>query len=120
MNVLLVFVGGGLGSVFRYAVSLLTPHIYSGNFPLATFLSNILACSILALAMWIIQSDAASQSWIHPFVAVGICGGFSTFSTFSMETVTLVQSGYVWLATLNILLSLSVGLALLVAFLPKS
>lgn len=104
----LVFVGGGLGCVFRYAISDLVLRFHVGSFPLATFLSNVLSC--IVLIMLISSADASVPKWVKPALLAGFCGGFSTFSTFSLETAQLIKNGNPWVAVLNIAISVSVCL----------
>ena len=101
-----VFLGGGLGSVCRFGVSVLTVKNFDQNLPLATLISNLLACVILALSVGVYSQLSGRFDWIRPFVVVGFCGGFSTFSTFGYETVLLLKSQQYGLAVLNILVSI--------------
>ena len=104
MNWLLVFIGGGLGSLARYSISKLCL-CYNGAFPIATLISNIAASLILAILL-VIFYKKPDLVWIQPLIIIGFCGGFSTFSTFSLENVQLFQQAqYSWLFG-NILISL--------------
>jgi len=99
-NLLMVFVGGGLGSLCRYGISRMmfnvTPH-----FPSGTLVANILSCILLGylfgVALKTPLADPAKLLWM-----TGFCGGFSTFSTFSLETFVLFESGHTGYALLNI------------------
>ncbi len=106
MNYLLIFLGGGLGSVSRYGIS----RIFSGlslNFPYATLTSNLLASILLAFAVY--QMPKTDAGWMPYFLVIGFCGGFSTFSTFSHELVLLLQNGNWIQAALYIAVSVGCG-----------
>lgn len=114
MNALLVFFGGGLGSVLRYLVSLVISKYYQGVFPLATFLSNVFSCLLLVLVVESIRrTGMVEASIVRYLLLIGFCGGFSTFSTFSFETVLLIKNGNPWVAVGNIVISVSVCLILI-------
>lgn len=112
-NFLVVFLGGGLGSITRYGISELVKSNFKSTLPLATFCSNIISCIILAIAVGYFSEKAGFSPVVRLLIVVGFCGGFSTFSTFSYETVELMRSGNTLLAIANILISVTVCVALI-------
>jgi fluoride exporter len=112
-NILLVFLGGGLGSIARYGVSEIVKTHFKTSYPLATFLSNSASCLILALIVGVFSSKMEGYPVLKMLLVVGFCGGFSTFSTFSFETVALMRSGNLIIAFANVLISVSVCLAVI-------
>ncbi|WP_341484992.1 fluoride efflux transporter CrcB [Christiangramia aestuarii] len=90
-NLILVFIGGGLGSSLRY---LLSKYLNAGQLlPYGTFLVNILGSLILGMTLgWAIKSNTLNSP-TNLLLAVGFCGGFTTFSTFSFENYSLIKSG---------------------------
>jgi CrcB protein len=113
MNALYVFIGGGLGSLARYGIGIISTHFFTHTFPFATLISNVLACLILAITTVFFIQKGAYENWLQPLIVTGFCGGFSTFSTFGHETVQLIQLGNPILAILNILISLATGIGLI-------
>ena len=111
-NLLAVFLGGGLGSLLRYGISLWLRK-YSTNFPYGTLTANFFACLVLGLAFFSFTEASNLSSTHKSFILVGFCGGFSTFSTFSMETFKLIQQGQTGLAVSYVLISVFICLALL-------
>ncbi len=116
MSVVWVFIGGGLGAVMRFLLGLgVKP--YADKFPLATLLSNVLASLLLGLFLVMIKSKVQhSEAW-NQFLIIGICGGFSTFSSFAKENVELFERGQSALAILNILVN--TALCILAVWLTK-
>jgi len=108
MAYLWVFLGGGLGSMCRFGIARMLP-VQSDAFPWATFLANGISCVILGfLAAYMLKSPLARPAAL--FWMTGFCGGFSTFSTFTLETWSLLQKGLIGLAAANILVSVIICL----------
>lgn len=106
-NVILVGLGGGLGAIMRYLISLL---VKTGYFPLGTLLINIVGSLVLGIVM----ASTINEPGPGPtklFLATGICGGFTTFSAFAYETLSLLQIGKYESAFLYILLSVAISIA---------
>lgn len=98
---LIVFGGGGLGAVLRYLINR-----YVGTaqmqFPWATLAANVLSCLLLGFAIgWLAFRSGQSQLLRLLFVT-GFCGGLSTYSTFTLESIELYKSSMIWLFLLNI------------------
>ena len=114
MSWFMVFIGGGLGSVVRYGISMFVLRHFQDNLPIATLVSNVFACLLLAL-VFSLNSDfqGVGGRLLKLAVVVGFCGGFSTFSTFSYETVQLIKNGNHLVAAGNVIISVAFCLILL-------
>ena len=105
MNFALVFIGGGAGSLLRYAIGILLQRSLL-SFPLATLIANVLACLVFAITLKNINAGEGDGFFSRPLLLTGFCGGLSTFSTFGYETFMLLkQEQWLW-AAVNITVSL--------------
>jgi CrcB protein len=107
MKFLWVFIGGGLGSVARYGLSRFMSK-WTTDFPWGTFTTNVLASLVLALLVYQLPDNLAND-WVKLFLITGFCGGFSTFSTFSLEVFQLFNQGNFGMAALYVASSVLLG-----------
>ncbi|MBM3163755.1 MAG: fluoride efflux transporter CrcB [Chlorobi bacterium] len=98
-NVLLVGIGGFLGSIARYLVALVMPFAGTG-FPFATFTVNLLGSFFIGLLSELAVSTTLVSPEMRLFLATGFCGGFTTFSSFMYENSALIQDGQVFYMSL--------------------
>jgi len=113
-----IFLGGGLGSVCRFAIGKVVLNLTDSRFPWGTLSANLLSCLVLGIVLSVAGKGVIrSESWLA-FLTIGFCGGFSTFSTFSIETLRLMRDGMYLFAGLNVALSV-VACLLILYFLVK-
>jgi fluoride exporter len=93
---IVIAVGGGVGAVGRYALAQALP-TRSGQFPWGTFVTNVLGCFLIGVLMVLITEVWSAHRLVRPFLGVGILGGFTTFSTYTVEIRGLLQPGSVGL-----------------------
>ena len=106
---ILVGVGGFLGSVVRYLLSTLISFDSPTSIPLGTFLVNVIGCFVIGV-IYSFSERFMIGSEVRLFLATGVCGGFTTFSAFSAESIVLFRDGNYTFAVLYILSSVIVGL----------
>jgi CrcB protein len=107
----LIFIGAGIGGVLRFVIGSLVYAHYGRNFPYGTLVVNLTGCLIIGFAYVLITRKAEDVGpWLVGFVIVGILGGYTTFSSFSLETLDLIQKGRLLYATYNVCLSVGCGI----------
>ena len=115
MKYLIVFAGGGVGAALRYWMQGVI-HTFSGAaFPYGTMVVNVLGSFLIGFLMSVFDERFVVQPMLRVFLTVGLLGGFTTFSSFSYETMALLRDGSYSLGLLNV--AGSVGLCLAVAWL---
>lgn len=106
-DLLFVFLGGGAGSILRYMVS---RWLNTSFFPWGTLAVNIIGCFLVSLfGTWIARQSLPTD--LRLLMVVGLCGGFTTFSTFGNETMTMLRNGHLLLSLIYIFLSVAAGIA---------
>ena len=105
-QLLLVALGGALGSAMRYLTAILLARHYTGSIPLATLVVNVLGCFLIGLLMGL----CSETTYLRLLFITGFCGGFTTFSTFTAESYVMFREGAYGLALLYIAGSVLIGL----------
>lgn len=102
IKLLFLMTGGALGTLARYAASGLAHRLTDSLFPVGTMLVNTAGSLLIGIA-WAFWEDSSLPAYIRSFLFIGFFGGFTTFSTFSLETLNLIRDNEIRLAALNIL-----------------
>ena len=105
-----VSLGGALGSVCRWSLTKLIYAVVSNAFPWATLSINLLGCVCIGLLYAIFNKNVGLNTWLSPFLITGFCGGFTTFSTFSYESLGLLKHNEPFYFALYVLASVGLGL----------
>ncbi|ABS08351.1 MULTISPECIES: fluoride efflux transporter CrcB [Shewanella] len=108
-NLLLVALGGSIGAVFRYLISIFMIQVFGSSFPFGTLLVNVLGSFLMGVIYALGQMSHISPE-LKALIGIGLLGALTTFSTFSNETLLLLQEGDWLKATLNVVLNLSLCL----------
>ena len=101
MNFLLIAIGGAVGSVARYSVSLAAVRLVDVSYPVGTFAVNVLGCFAFGVLAGVGDHRLTLSTQARAFLLVGLLGGFTTFSTYAFESIVLVRDGRAGLALLN-------------------
>jgi|SRR6185436_2490596 len=104
LNYLMVAIGGALGSVARFWISTLVAERVTETFPLGTLIVNVTGSFLIGLFAALSRSGGVAHS-TRAFLMAGVCGGYTTFSSFSLQNLQLLQSGNYYYAGLNTALS---------------
>ena len=119
IEILAVFIGGGLGCLARFGVSNAITILISSSLPVATLVSNIASCLIFGAGFYFFPEKMADNSTFRLLLITGFCGGFSTFSSFSFETLELFRNGNIFYGIANISVSIILCSAILYFFVSE-
>jgi len=104
-TLLAVAVGGAIGSLLRYTISLRAVDWFGADFPYGTLLVNTLGSLLMGFLVFYFHGRVVETSVLRPFLLIGLLGGFTTFSAFSMETLALFSDGSYFRGLINVIIS---------------
>lgn len=114
LNILSVGLGGFIGAVCRYLIGLI-PINEITTFPIKTFAINVMGCIVIGVVTVVAAKNSSLSPHMLLFLKVGVCGGFTTFSTFALESEDLIKNGNVMMSFLYVLGSVLVGVGVIFA-----
>lgn len=109
-QLIMVGIGGGVGSIFRFLVSTITSKYVHGTFPLATFIVNLSGCFLIGLLVGLLGQHSQANMHLKLLLVTGFCGGFTTFSAFANENLQLIQQSQSILALVYTIASVVLGI----------
>ena len=110
LRIVLIGFAGLMGTLARYALSGFVARRFGETFPTGTLLVNVIGCFLAGFLFYLFQERFLVSELTRTAVMIGFLGGFTTFSSYALQTMTLLRDGEVFLATVNIVLSNVVGL----------
>jgi CrcB protein len=113
VNVVYVALGGALGSVARYLLTVAVHRYTAAGFPYGTFTVNIIGCAVFGVIIGLAEHRIDLTPAVRAFFLVGVLGGFTTFSAFTFDTLELLRTAAFFRATFNVLGQITLGLAAL-------
>ena len=111
-KLLLIGLAGFIGTLSRYWLSGVVARRYGETFPMGTLVVNLVGCFLVGLLFYLLQERFLVNQTVRTVILIGFLGGFTTFSSFGLQTFTLLQDGEFGLAALNILGANVIGLVL--------
>ena len=112
IEVMLVALGGGVGAVGRYLTALAAARLWGESFPWGTMIANLAGCFTIGMVYAVGVEAGGISPRARLFLMTGLLGGLTTFSSFSLETTTLLMSGSSWHSLLNLVANVGLGLIL--------
>ena len=111
INITIIGLGGFLGAIARYTLGGLVHHFLpNGTFPYGTVAVNLIGCLIISFLSGLVEFRQLFTPELRLFLLIGLLGGFTTFSTFSFETIALIQDSEIFRAIINVLIHVIGGL----------
>lgn len=114
-SLLAVTIGGGIGAGLRYLVNIAATQWFGHGFPYGTAIVNILGSLLMGVTIGLLAKFLPVADWVRPFVVIGLLGGFTTFSTFSLDIVNLYENQQLGALALYIIGSVILGVTALIA-----
>lgn len=110
LGFLIVFVGGGLGAALRHGVNLVSARLFGSHFPCATLFENVSGSLVMGLLAGYFAFKTGAPQHVRLFLTTGILGGYTTFSTYSLDAVLLYERGELALAAIYVVGSVVLGI----------
>lgn len=111
MSYIIVFVGAGIGGALRHGVNIVAARLFGPTFPYGTLFVNVSGSFLIAVLVGYFAARSGLSQDVRLFLTTGILGGFTTFSTFSLDTMVLLERSDAVLSAVYVLLSIALSLA---------